>query len=117
MFPRVCGNQGRTMMSSRFDRNSPTWSLARRCVNDVPPEATGMLHARWVVSAANHSPQTRPSDVRSSRLPSRPALLHDTARGKVAMDRRAFLGTLAVLAAPLAATAQQPAGKVARLGV
>ncbi|HEX7216466.1 MAG TPA: ABC transporter substrate-binding protein [Methylomirabilota bacterium] len=33
------------------------------------------------------------------------------------MDRRAFLGTLAVLAAPLAATAQQPAGKVPRVGV
>ena len=32
------------------------------------------------------------------------------------LDRRAFLGTLGLLAAPLAAEAQ-PAGKVARIGI
>jgi len=33
------------------------------------------------------------------------------------MDRRAFLGLLAVLATPFAARAQQPAGKVSRVGI
>ena len=51
--PRLLRKQCQTMMSARFARNSPTWSLARRRVNDVPPEATGMLPARWFGARRN----------------------------------------------------------------